>query len=87
MSFDETPGGRIIRRFHSWHRSIARLLQCSSGTLVPPYLGLSSGRIMRLGSGAITGNRTMEQKIPLAGLKEKPKRTMLNYFNDVLCAW
>jgi len=54
--------------------------------LVPLYLELGNGRIMRLGSAAITGNRTIEQKVPLAGLKEKPKRAMLNYFNDVLCA-
>jgi aminopeptidase N len=53
--------------------------------LVPLYLELGNGRIMRLGAAAITGNRTIERKVPLAGLKEKPKRAMLNYFNDVLC--
>jgi len=53
---------------------------------VPVYLELSKDHIVRLGAASITGNRTIEQKIPLNGLKEKPKRAMLNYFNDVLCA-
>jgi hypothetical protein len=54
--------------------------------LVPIYLELSDGRIVRLGLAPITGNRTIEQKVPLSGMKERPKRAMLNYFNDVLCA-
>ncbi|MFZ3212214.1 MAG: M1 family aminopeptidase [Terriglobales bacterium] len=53
---------------------------------VPVYLELSKDHIVRLGAASITGNRTIEQKVPLNGLKEKPKRAMLNYFNDVLCA-
>jgi hypothetical protein len=52
---------------------------------VPLYLELTKDHIVRLGAATITGNRTMEQKIPLNGLKEKPRRAMLNYFDDVLC--
>jgi len=52
---------------------------------VPLYLELGKDHIVRLGAAFITGNRTIEQKIPLNGVKEKPKRAMLNYFNDVLC--
>ena len=54
--------------------------------LVPVYLELSKDHIVRLGAATITGNRTVEQKVPLKGLKEQPRRAMLNYFNDVLCA-
>jgi len=54
--------------------------------LVPLYLELSKDHVVRLGAASITGNRTVEQKVPLNGLKEKPQRAMLNYFNDVLCA-
>ena len=54
--------------------------------LVPLYLELSKDHVMRLGAATITGNRTIEQRVPLKGLKEKPRRAMLNYFNDVLCA-
>ena len=52
---------------------------------MPLYLELGKDHIVRLGAAFITGNRTIEQKIPLNGVKEKPKRAMLNYFNDVLC--
>ncbi len=54
--------------------------------LVPLYLEVSKDSVMRLGAAAITGNKTLERRIPLTGLKEKPKRAMLNYFDDVLCA-
>jgi hypothetical protein len=30
------------------------------------------------------GNSTSEQKVPLQGLKEKPRRAMINYMEDVL---
>ena len=53
--------------------------------IVPLYLELAGGKVFRLGSTAMAGNTTFEQKIPLRGLPEKPKRAMLNYFNDVLC--
>ena len=53
--------------------------------LVPLYLELTKDHVTRLGAATIIGNSTVEQKIPLNGLKEKPKRAMLNYFNDVLC--
>ena len=53
---------------------------------VPIYLELADSRIVRLGSVSLQGNRFAEQDVPLEGLKEKPKRVMLNFFNDVLCA-
>jgi hypothetical protein len=54
--------------------------------LVPVYLELSKDHIVRLGAATITGNRTIEQKVPLKGLKEQPRRALLNYFDDVLSA-
>jgi len=54
---------------------------------VPLYVELADGRVSRLGSFSVTGNATVNQKIELAnlGLKERPKRVMVNYFYDVLC--
>jgi hypothetical protein len=52
--------------------------------LVPLYVELADNRIMRLGSANITGNSTFEQEIPLKGLKQNPKRAVLNYYYDVL---
>jgi len=56
--------------------------------LVPLYLELADGKIARLGAATIRGNSTVQQQVPLGqmGLKEKPKRAMLNYNYDVLCS-
>ncbi len=53
--------------------------------LVPVYLELADGKMFRLGTMPMTGNSTRDAQVPLAGLKGKPKRAILNYFNDVLC--
>ncbi len=53
--------------------------------LVPIYLELPNG-MMFLGRARLTGNSTFDQKIPLKGLKEKPKRAQLNYYDDVLAS-
>jgi len=52
--------------------------------LVPLYLELSNGKVARLGSARLIGNHTFEQTIPLKGLKEKPKRAVIAYYDDVL---
>jgi len=52
--------------------------------LVPVYLELADGRVVRLGRVRMIGNSSIEQKVPLKGLKEKPRRALLNYMADVL---
>jgi aminopeptidase N len=52
--------------------------------LVPIYLELADGRVVRMGSAAMIGNKTIEQEVPLTGYKEQPKRAMLNFYADVL---
>lgn len=39
-----------------------------------------------LGRARVFGNTTIEQKIRLHGLKEVPKRALLNYNDDVLAS-
>ncbi|HKD14589.1 MAG TPA: M1 family aminopeptidase [Candidatus Angelobacter sp.] len=51
---------------------------------IPVYLELSNGKVVRLGNAKLLGSNSMEQHFPLKGLKEKPKRAMLAYFDDVL---
>jgi len=53
--------------------------------LVPIYLELPNGMFF-LGRAHLTGNSTFEQKIPLKGLKDKPKRALINYYDDVLAS-
>ena len=54
--------------------------------LVPIYLELADGNMFFLGRGRLTGNNSIEQKIPLRGLKTKPRRAVLNYYDDVLAS-
>jgi Peptidase family M1 domain len=52
--------------------------------LVPIYLDLGGGRIARLGSATLAGNNSVEGHVPLKGVKEKPKRAMIAYYDDIL---
>jgi len=53
---------------------------------VPIYLELADGRVIFLGRAGMIGNTTFEQKIPLKGLKDKPRHALINYYDDVLCS-
>ncbi len=44
------------------------------------------GRTINLGRANITGNTSVEQKVPIKGLKDKPRRALVNYYNDVLAS-
>jgi hypothetical protein len=54
--------------------------------LVPLYIELADGSVRFLGRAPLTGNTSMEQKIPLKGLKDKPHRLFVNYYDDVLAS-
>jgi len=54
--------------------------------VVPIYLETAEGKILFLGRVRLAGNNSFEQKVPLRGLKVKPKRAMVNYYDDVLAA-
>ncbi|HEY0875425.1 MAG TPA: M1 family aminopeptidase [Vicinamibacterales bacterium] len=50
--------------------------------LVPLYVELTDGRVLRLGSATMIGNKTIEQQVPLGNLPVK--RALINYYYDVL---
>jgi len=54
--------------------------------LVPLYLELADGNTVYLGHAKISGNSSIERKIPLKGLKSKPRAAMVNYYDDVLAS-
>ena len=54
--------------------------------LVPLYIELADGSVRFLGRARMTGNTSMDQKIPLRGLKDKPHRLIVNYYDDVLAS-
>jgi len=58
--------------------------------LVPIYLELNEGgkegRVVFLGRARLTGNNAISQKVPLRGLKTRPRRALINYYDDVLAS-
>ena len=54
--------------------------------IVPVYLELAEGRTAFVGRARLLGNTTVDQKVPLKGLKDTPKRALLNYNDDVLAS-
>ncbi len=54
--------------------------------IVPVYLELADGRTVNLGRARMVGNTSVEQKVPMKGLKDVPKRALVNYNDDVLAS-
>jgi aminopeptidase N len=54
--------------------------------LVPIYLEMEDGKLFALGRAHVTGSSSVEEKVPLKGLKTKPRRGLLNYYDDVLAS-
>jgi Peptidase family M1 domain len=54
--------------------------------LVPIYLELADGNVFFLGHARLSGNTSVAQKIPLKGLKTKPRGAVINYYDDVLAS-
>jgi hypothetical protein len=54
--------------------------------LVPIYLEMNDGRLLNIGRARLLGNSALEQTVALKGWKEKPKRAIVNYYDDVLAA-
>ena len=52
--------------------------------IVPVYIELADGRTVLLGRARITGDKSVEGKVGLNGVKDLPKRAMIDYHDDVL---
>ncbi len=52
--------------------------------IVPIYVELVDGRTIPLGRARLKGNTSVDQTVPLHGLKEAPRRALVNYNYDVL---
>jgi aminopeptidase N len=79
-SFDNGPGGDFILNFKLAQSDVDGDFRM----LVPVYLELADGRVVQLGRARMKGNNTAQQQVPLRGLKQRPKRAMINYMADVL---
>ncbi len=81
-TFDKDASGDIVFGFKVTQSGVDDKFRM----VVPVYLELADGRTAFLGRARLTGNTTVDQKVPLKGLKETPKRALLNYNDDVLAS-
>jgi Peptidase family M1 domain len=81
-TFDKDASGDVVFGFKLAQSGVDDKFRM----LVPVYLELADGRTVPLGRIRITGNTNVDQKVPLKGLKDTPKRALVNYNNDVLAS-
>jgi len=81
-SFDTGADGDVVFSFKVTQSNVHDDFRM----LVPIYLELADGGMLSLGRARLTGNTSVEQKVPLKGLKTKPRRAVLNYYDDVLAS-
>jgi hypothetical protein len=81
-TFDNDSGGDVVFGLKITQSNVDENFRM----LVPIYLELADGRIVSLGRARLTGNATIDQKMPIKGMKEKPRRALLNYYDDVLAS-
>lgn len=81
-TFDKDPSGDVVFGFKITQSGVDDQFKM----IVPIYLELADGRVVFLGHTRLAGNTSVDQKVPLKGVKDQPKRAMLNYNYDVLAA-
>jgi len=79
-SFSNDANGDVVLNFKITQSGVGK----DFVMLAPIYLDLGNGKVVRLGAARVSGDTTLEQHVPLKGLKEKPKRALLAYYDDVL---
>jgi hypothetical protein len=81
-SFDTNADGDVVLSLNVTQSNVDERFRM----LVPIYLELADGNMFFLGRARMIGNTSIEQKVPIKGLKTKPRRAVLNYFDDVLAS-
>jgi len=82
-SFDKDPAsGDAVLHFKVTQSDVTD----SFRMLVPVYLELADGHTAFLGHVTLIGNNSISGKVALRGVKDMPRRAMLNYYDDVLAS-
>ena len=81
-SFDTGADGDVVFSFKVAQSKVSENFRM----LVPIYFELADGNFAFVGRAKLTGDSSMEQKVPMKGLKAKPRRALLNYYDDVLAS-
>jgi aminopeptidase N len=79
-SFSNNADGDVVLNFKLTQSDVSK----DFVMLMPIYLELANGKVARLGSAQVAGSTGVEQHVPIKGLKEKPKKAMIAYYDDVL---
>ena len=81
-TFDKDANGDVVFSFKVTQSGVDDKFRM----IVPIYLELADGRTVYLGRARLLGNASVDQKVPLKGLKDTPKRALVNYYDDVLAS-
>jgi len=81
-SFDKDAAGDVVFNLKITQSNVNEAFRM----LVPIYVEMPDGAIRFLARARLTGNTTLDQKVPLKGLQEVPRHAFLNYYDDVLAA-
>jgi aminopeptidase N len=81
-SFEKDANGDVVLTFTVKQSGVDDKFRM----IVPIYLELADGRMINLGRARLAGNTSVDGKVPIKGLKDLPKRALLNYNDDVLAS-
>ena len=81
-TFEKNPQGEVIFNYKLTQSAVDDKFIMS----VPVYLELADGHTIQLGQMHVKGNNTINGKVALKGVKDTPKRAMINYNRDVLAS-
>jgi hypothetical protein len=81
-TFDKNADGDVVFGFKVTQSGVDDKFRM----LVPVYLELADGRVASLGRVTVIGNSSIDAKVPLKGVKDAPRRAILNYYDDVLAS-
>src|SRR5882672_2037151 len=81
-TFDKNADGDVVFGFKLTQSGVDDKFRM----LVPIYLEMADGGIANLGRANVVGNSTVERKVTLKGMKNPPKRALVNYNYDVLAS-
>src|SRR5438874_1893470 len=81
-SFDNDADGTIVMSLNVTQSGVDDEFRM----VVPIYLELDDSRVVFLGRMRLVGNTSSPAKVPLKGLKTKPRRAIINYLDDVLAS-
>jgi hypothetical protein len=81
-TFDKNPAGEVVFNYSLKQSGVDDNFVMP----VPVYFELADGRTVSLGRIQVKGNYTAQGKVALKGMKDPPKRALINYNHDVLAS-